>query len=198
MGCCQSTSEVCTSSPGRPSPAAALGSFRRVGTVLPDLTKFRPLQFRDITPEDYELLSQLDDLLPKAATGPNSLVDSLPRLQACHCGATECKVCMEEFEPETQVVRLPCGHVFCPQCITTWLTKHKNACPLCCSPVVGESEDAVFICAASSGDAESDSDFSAEPCDEMLSNILRPKSSTIFANKLALRYMYLTGHGKLP
>ena len=57
------------------------------------------------------------------------------------CSATErgagageepvaCSVCQEEFPPRGKAQKMPCGHLFHPDCLVEWLQKH-NTCPLC-------------------------------------------------------------------
>ena len=41
-----------------------------------------------------------------------------------------CTVCMNQFEPNKMVSKLPCGHVFCETCISRWF-QSKNTCPNC-------------------------------------------------------------------
>lgn len=96
------------------------------------------LMFRDIKPEDYELLSKLDEIVPKTNTANRSVVDELPRVLARTCANAECGVCLSSLQPDAQVVKLPCEHVFHPACIEKWLTQCKNACPLCSAPIQGK------------------------------------------------------------
>ena len=42
----------------------------------------------------------------------------------------ECSVCKEEFKKNDKVYKLPCDHLFHPDCITPWLKQH-NSCPTC-------------------------------------------------------------------
>ncbi|XP_038988023.1 E3 ubiquitin-protein ligase ZNRF3-like [Phoenix dactylifera] len=41
-----------------------------------------------------------------------------------------CSICLEEFELEMEVTRMPCKHVFHGGCLTQWLEK-SHLCPLC-------------------------------------------------------------------
>lgn len=41
-----------------------------------------------------------------------------------------CSICLCEYEHTDQVVRLPCGHMFHYDCISSW-TKNHTRCPLC-------------------------------------------------------------------
>mmetsp|Transcript_4770 Transcript_4770/g.8478 ORF Transcript_4770/g.8478 Transcript_4770/m.8478 type:complete len:545 (+) Transcript_4770:241-1875(+) len=45
-----------------------------------------------------------------------------------------CPVCLSDYEPEAQIMELPCKHQFCKECVTKWL-ETKNSCPLCRSAV---------------------------------------------------------------
>jgi hypothetical protein len=93
------------------------------------------LMYRDLSPEDFETLCKLDERLPKKNTAQRNLVDRLPRAIARDCGATECMVCLAEFEPTSHVVKLPCRHAFHRACISKWLTQCKSTCPLCFLPI---------------------------------------------------------------
>ncbi|XP_008806229.2 E3 ubiquitin-protein ligase Praja-1-like [Phoenix dactylifera] len=42
----------------------------------------------------------------------------------------ECSICLEEFEFEMEVTRMPCKHVFHGGCLTRWLER-SHICPLC-------------------------------------------------------------------
>jgi len=46
-----------------------------------------------------------------------------------------CAVCLEYFKIGTEVIELPCTHIFCPQCVTSWLELHRT-CPVCRTEVV--------------------------------------------------------------
>ena len=97
----------------------------------PDLLEFLlDLQDREVTPEDYELLLQLDDSVTKKAL-PDERVASLETDTATeeHVDDT-CGVCMENYVVgETRKI-LPCGHMFHESCIKTWLTYNSTKCPL--------------------------------------------------------------------
>jgi hypothetical protein len=41
-----------------------------------------------------------------------------------------CAICLDPFEGDTIVKRLPCTHVFCDSCISQWLAINKE-CPCC-------------------------------------------------------------------
>ena len=111
-----------------------------------ELEKFMlELQTREITPEDYEKLLELDEKI-KARTADRQKVSALPTRQlSVHApeesegdskenenGEKEsiCVICMEKLEGGCFVKELPCGHVFHSQCITKWLTGNSQNCPV--------------------------------------------------------------------
>lgn len=42
----------------------------------------------------------------------------------------ECSVCFDEYEPETDITVLYCGHIYHAKCITDWMNK-QLVCPIC-------------------------------------------------------------------
>ena len=45
-------------------------------------------------------------------------------------GSDHCTICLDEFCVGSVVTRMPCSHVYHPDCIVEWL-KTSNLCPLC-------------------------------------------------------------------
>lgn len=109
-------------------------------TISPEVMQFRRLQYRELTPEDYELLCLLDESVPKKDTAPPTVVTGLPRILAGDASTTECHICMARMEPDVRVVPLPCGHTFHAECVSRWLTQCKGTCPLCNGPVLGDCQ----------------------------------------------------------
>jgi len=60
-------------------------------------------------------------------------LESLPSApKEAEVWATDCAVCLTEFENSEQVCELPCDHIFHDHCIRDWFMKAKSpACPLC-------------------------------------------------------------------
>lgn len=50
--------------------------------------------------------------------------------------AQECSICLEKYQLQDQVRRIPCFHEFHVHCIDPWLAQ-KAVCPVCKHPVVG-------------------------------------------------------------
>lgn len=89
------------------------------------------LMFRDITPEDYERLLQLDESVARPTESATSVEEGLrPVDAACRSGET-CTVCLVAIELEDDAVALQCDHIFHRACISRWLTERSRLCPLC-------------------------------------------------------------------
>lgn len=117
---------------GASTPSSRLNRGLRSFSVAPEIVR---LQYRELTPEDYELLCILDEALPKAGTTSQSTVSRLPCMMARDCLASECHICLCELQPHTRVAQLPCQHVFHQECISRWLTQCNGKCPLCMLPI---------------------------------------------------------------
>lgn len=89
------------------------------------------LLFRDITPDDYEMLLQLDESIPRP-TASKDLVDSLPCASSEDCLGETCSVCLTAFELGDSITFIPsCKHKFHRDCISKWLLERNKVCPLC-------------------------------------------------------------------
>jgi len=87
---------------------------------------------RDITPNDYEMLLQLDDSLSRPTADRASLADSLRPALAQELLGEKCSICLQGFDERNEnVSALPCGHAFHEECITKWLVESCKFCPLC-------------------------------------------------------------------
>ncbi|KAG4975297.1 E3 ubiquitin-protein ligase RHA2A [Glycine soja] len=56
--------------------------------------------------------------------------------------ATECRVCLSEFEEGEKVRKLKCQHTFHRDCLDKWLQQYWATCPLCRKQVL--PDDVVF------------------------------------------------------
>jgi len=52
----------------------------------------------------------------------------------------ECSVCLNQFEPESEINQLSCGHLFHKVCLGKWLDYWNITCPLCRTPLLPEEE----------------------------------------------------------
>jgi len=92
------------------------------------------LLYREITPEDYELLLRLDELNAKKTASAEMLKDKLTAAPVGSRRHDTCGVCLMPFEEgeDEDVVAVPCpaAHEFHRVCVTKWLTQCKNTCPV--------------------------------------------------------------------
>ncbi|KAL9642828.1 hypothetical protein ABK040_009903 [Willaertia magna] len=95
---------------------------------------------RELTPEDYELLLQLDNSVQKKTTSSSTL-NSLPTC-TLHFNnhnlpnnlqeGDMCICCMNDFCEGEEIRWIPkCEHVFHKECIDQWLKTHSTTCPIC-------------------------------------------------------------------
>ncbi|EGP84181.1 uncharacterized protein MYCGRDRAFT_96080 [Zymoseptoria tritici IPO323] len=89
---------------------------------LPKLPFFFVLQFLGV----YELVSRLSSEIP-ALPSIRAYLDTLPSPFRIF-KPEECIHCKDSFEDP---VVLSCGHVYCRECIYSWIAFGKNYCPLC-------------------------------------------------------------------
>ncbi|XP_022771650.1 probable E3 ubiquitin-protein ligase XERICO [Durio zibethinus] len=65
----------------------------------------------------------------------------------CSCKRPEhdCSVCLSRFEPESEIKRLSCGHLFHKVCLEKWLNYWNFTCPLCRTPLLPEEEASCLL-----------------------------------------------------
>lgn len=93
------------------------------------------MQYRALSPEDFELLRLLDEAIPARTNVRREFIAQLPREKASACGVDKCPICLQELEKDEEITRLPCRHYFCTKCIERWLTECRGQCPICLAPV---------------------------------------------------------------
>jgi hypothetical protein len=117
----------------RDHPAAERFALRNenVPKEMQDMVSYLlSLQFRDVTPEDYEFLLRLDESVP-TKTVSDSRLACLREDRASEEHVHDiCGVCMEYYEVGQTRKILPCEHVFHSNCIDTWLGQSSTKCPL--------------------------------------------------------------------
>lgn len=87
------------------------------------------LQDREITPEDYDLLVQLDCSV-KSKTLSKAKIDSLQSDNVTIATYDICSICIEDYISGEVRRFLACGHHFHDHCIRTWLSSTSNRCPI--------------------------------------------------------------------
>merc|ERR1711907_779891 len=98
-----------------------MGSTKPGGELL--------MSLRDIHREMRER-GHLKDPKPIAVKTEDRVLDSLETFSFDGHESGNCAVCREQFEEGLQTMRLPCGHLFCRDCVLPWL-QQAHTCPTC-------------------------------------------------------------------
>ncbi|KAH7287308.1 hypothetical protein KP509_32G049400 [Ceratopteris richardii] len=81
-----------------------------------------------------QMLSENDQNRYGTPPAAKTEVEKLPKLKITeeHLGSelAQCAVCKDDFELDSEVIQLPCNHIYHPDCILPWLAEH-NSCPVC-------------------------------------------------------------------
>ena len=92
----------------------------------------------DDRPKHMKNALQTLDLLPADPTDASQLRSALVTTMA-----TECAICTEAFRGATTIVKVPCSHIFHPECLHKWAQEHMEGrkatgaldcaptCPIC-------------------------------------------------------------------
>ncbi|KAJ8029740.1 hypothetical protein HOLleu_29212 [Holothuria leucospilota] len=126
-------------------PIALMDVFNSMGGGTGNI--FLPLPLLNLhgNPQDYvwgeggldtiitQLLNNVEGQGPPPASKDD--IDKLEtiKLTAADTAASssnECPVCKDDFSIGDEVKKLPCEHIFHPDCVVTWLKMH-NTCPVC-------------------------------------------------------------------
>ncbi len=119
-------------SPVAPRPVVhTLNAYNADGDLDAQLVnQLITMQDRDLTPEDYELLLELDNrVTPK--TVQENILESFKKDTVIEADSDQmCSVCIENYVQGQVRKYLPCGHYFHVDCIDTWLKNSSMNCPL--------------------------------------------------------------------
>eukprot|EP00927_Polykrikos_kofoidii_P032710 TRINITY_DN27783_c0_g1_i1.p1 TRINITY_DN27783_c0_g1~~TRINITY_DN27783_c0_g1_i1.p1 ORF type:complete len:207 (+),score=31.10 TRINITY_DN27783_c0_g1_i1:50-670(+) len=118
---------------GRQTQAPAFEARLPCGLYPSQVTE---LLDRDITPEDYEILLQLDQHLARTDVASRSDVESLATADEKDFAGETCSVCLYSFAKGDDVSALLCGHLFHRDCISKWLLESSRKCPVCAEEVL--------------------------------------------------------------
>jgi len=92
------------------------------------------LQHREITPEDYEYLSRLDELIKKKTVNDALLnkfkSEHVNQKLLEQLNGEVCGICLESYVLDQNIKHLPCKHTFHSDCIDQWLKNQSHCCPL--------------------------------------------------------------------
>ncbi|XP_018327573.1 E3 ubiquitin-protein ligase RNF181-like [Agrilus planipennis] len=78
---------------------------------------------------DYNMFEELGETQRLPPPASIEAVNNLPEVSINEEGK-QCPVCLKDYEKGSSAVKMPCDHLFHPECIKRWLTK-TNSCPLC-------------------------------------------------------------------
>lgn len=115
------------------------------------------IQHREITPEDYEYLSRLDEMIKRKTVNETILSNLKSELitEGSQITAEDvCGICLDNYEIGQTRKQLPCMHKFHGDCIDQWLSSQSTDCPLDKLPVDGAYLDAIAETHAESGTLE--------------------------------------------
>nr|CCC90570.1 conserved hypothetical protein [Trypanosoma congolense IL3000] len=101
---------------------------------VPD--NLRPLMYREIEPDDYEALLQLDDQNNKRKLSIEEFATLHRENWSAGLLTDECNICLDSFDVTSSCVWLTCGHYFHVSCAQKWLTEHTAECPIDHVPVI--------------------------------------------------------------
>ncbi|XP_078260688.1 LOW QUALITY PROTEIN: E3 ubiquitin-protein ligase ZSWIM2 [Rhinoraja longicauda] len=107
--------------------------LQQVSSVPLPLAVINDLMNREIAPNDYNLLLQLDR--NKSTSVPGHVVQTLPMIivnerSRLLVPGQQCRVCLKAFRLRQEVRCLPCQHKFHKECIDHWLLHECNSCPI--------------------------------------------------------------------
>jgi len=83
-----------------------------------DATPSAPSSMR---PNFHPASAAVRNRLPQTIVGKEDLMDESNQ---------ECAICLETQRLGAKVTKLPCAHIFCNDCVRSWLEKN-NTCPVC-------------------------------------------------------------------
>lgn len=88
------------------------------------------LQHRELTPEDYDLLLQLDERVAPKTVSKDILSAMETDVVSPESAGDICAVCMDPYEVGQCRKFLPCKHAFHAHCIDMWLENSSQNCPI--------------------------------------------------------------------
>ncbi|XP_054798657.1 probable E3 ubiquitin-protein ligase XERICO [Prosopis cineraria] len=121
-----------------------------VGISLSSSPTTPPSQSSSESSPSPDISQDLPESFQSNLCSPENYIDEFTRRtptikfgSVCGCKQPEehdCSVCLTEFEPESEINRLSCGHLFHKDCLEKWLAYWNITCPLCRTPLLPEEE----------------------------------------------------------
>jgi hypothetical protein len=97
-----------------------------------DMHSIVQLQYRELSSSDLLLFVDVFANIHQDAKLDRPRV-ALNRVKVSECNEYWeqcCPICLDDFNPEHVVAKLPCKHAFCVHCIEDWMDRSR-ACPMC-------------------------------------------------------------------
>lgn len=89
----------------------------------------------------FTIIYQMAEESPRTKAVDIKVLDEAVPEEKTERAEGECSICLETIEAGATLRRLKCLHFFHSQCVTEWLTKHTNECPMCRMVAVDNLED---------------------------------------------------------
>ncbi|XP_050204415.1 probable E3 ubiquitin-protein ligase XERICO [Mercurialis annua] len=130
--------------------AVSISIFKGIVRAILHIVGIRLSFFSSSTPSsDYteDLTDPIEYRFPQSETYINEFRSRTPTARfdsVSNCKQLEhhdCSVCLTQFEPESEINCLSCGHLFHKVCLEKWLDYWNVTCPLCRSPVMPSEDD---------------------------------------------------------
>ena len=112
--------------------AVLLGLFAWLGVLATYWLRRRCLESRSRDSRLERFASLPSHVYSEVSGADGDGLSGLPRLHN-----TECCICLEPFQPNSQVKILPCAHGFHDECIAPWMQSH-DLCPVCRTSIRGD------------------------------------------------------------
>ncbi|GMH12559.1 hypothetical protein Nepgr_014400 [Nepenthes gracilis] len=89
----------------------------------------------DENPESYNLAPPDSYMEEFRIRTPAIRFDSVCSAEEDETFEHDCSICLCGFEPDSEINRLSCGHVFHKVCFDQWVDYWNTTCPLCRTPI---------------------------------------------------------------
>ncbi len=127
-----------------PSMSTPPIEYCRIVTEIELLEDFIDFVDTEDFSEDEQSFDDMEDLSEDEQSNRTAIamafLEGLPIVPLRELADGDCNICMEPYVTGcgSNVVRLPCGHLFGSKCLSTWLSSGAATCPMCRAVVIKE------------------------------------------------------------
>ncbi|KAI5181013.1 hypothetical protein NEOKW01_1254 [Nematocida sp. AWRm80] len=89
----------------------------------------------------FTIVYYIDELSHRHKVADPEAFDSQVPVEEALEDEGECSICLEGLLKGNTIRRLQCKHIFHNDCVSSWITKYANECPLCRIPPVSSIEN---------------------------------------------------------